>query len=71
MGRGVELNEVQRGDYLGVKLSGAYGPTASPVLFLNHGYPTEVLVANGIPRLIRERDSLVDLLRKQYLYTFH
>lgn len=71
LGRAVELTEVQRGDLLGVKSSGAYGPTASPVLFLGHGYPAEILIAHGTANLIRERDTLVDLLRKQYLYTFH
>ncbi|MCE0446863.1 diaminopimelate decarboxylase [Streptomyces tricolor] len=40
----VPLPEVVPGDLLGVERSGAYGPTASPGLFLSHGFPAEVLV---------------------------
>jgi diaminopimelate decarboxylase len=47
--------------------SGAYGPTASPVLFLSHGYPAEVLVHNGHAHLVREPDRPADLLRRQHL----
>ncbi|MER6362235.1 type III PLP-dependent enzyme [Kitasatospora sp. NPDC001527] len=63
----VELPEVAPGDLLGVELSGAYGPTASPGLFLGHGYPAEVLVHRGEAHLVRERDTLDDLLGKQRL----
>ncbi|MFF1904251.1 type III PLP-dependent enzyme [Kitasatospora sp. NPDC058218] len=63
----VELPEVAPGDLLGVERSGAYGPTASPGLFLSHGYPAEVLVHRGTAHLVRERDTLADLLAKQRL----
>jgi len=52
---------------IGVTRSGAYGPTASPVLFLSHGYPAEVLVLDGTAHLVRRRDTVDDLLGKQYL----
>ncbi|MQY14768.1 L-glutamyl-[BtrI acyl-carrier protein] decarboxylase [Streptomyces sp. RB5] len=53
------------GDLIGVTRSGAYGPTASPVLFLSHGYPAEVLVRDGRAHLVRRRDTVDDLLDRQ------
>jgi diaminopimelate decarboxylase len=63
----VALPEVRPGDLLGVERSGAYGPTASPGLFLSHGFPAEVLVLAGTPHLVRRRDTVDDLLGKQEL----
>ncbi|WFB86098.1 MULTISPECIES: diaminopimelate decarboxylase [Streptomyces] len=62
------LPDLREGDLLGVERSGAYGPSASPVLFLGHGHPAEVLVDEGRAHLIREPDTADDLLRKQRLY---
>jgi len=56
------------GDLIAVQRSGAYGPSASPGLFLSHGYPAEVLVSGGQPCLVRRRDEPEDLLRPQYLH---
>jgi diaminopimelate decarboxylase len=67
IGKNVELPEVRPGDLLGVERSGAYGPTASPILFLGHGFPAEVLVLGGEPHLVRRRDTVADLLSKQLL----
>lgn len=67
LGKKVALPPLRAGDLLGVLRSGAYGPTASPVLFLSHGYPAEVLVHNGQAHLVREADDPSDLLRKQHL----
>lgn len=50
--------------------SGAYGPTASPVHFLSHGYPAEVLVHRGRARLIRSRDDAEEMLARQILHDF-
>ncbi|WP_016906442.1 alanine racemase [Streptomyces xiaopingdaonensis] len=61
------LPEVRPGDLLGVERSGAYGPSASPGLFLSHGFPAEVLVHDGRAHLVRERDSTEDMLAKQRL----
>jgi diaminopimelate decarboxylase len=61
------LPEIQPGDLIGVERSGAYGPSASPVLFLSHGHPAEVLVRDGVAHLIRHRDTVEDLLRPQHL----
>lgn len=64
------LPEVAPGDLLGVERSGAYGPTASPGLFLSHGYPAEILVHQGRARLVRERDTPEDLIARQHLIEF-
>jgi diaminopimelate decarboxylase len=66
----VALPEVRPGDLLGVDRSGAYGPTASPGLFLSHGFPAEVMVHRGRALLVRERDTTADLLAKQRLVDF-
>lgn len=65
--RQVPLPEVRPGDLIAVERSGAYGPTASPVLFLGHGFPAEVLVLDGTAHLVRSRDTVDDLLRQQHL----
>lgn len=67
IGKKVELPPVRPGDLIGVLRSGAYGPSASPVLFLSHGHPAEVLVHNGRAHLVRDRDDTDDLLRHQHL----
>ena len=67
LGRNVALPALRPGDLIGVRQSGAYGPTASPGLFLSHGYPAEVLVHEGRAYLVRDRDEPADLLAKQHL----
>jgi diaminopimelate decarboxylase len=62
-----ELPEVRPGDLLGIERSGAYGASASPGLFLSHGFPAEVLVLDGEAHLVRRRDTVEDLLGKQHL----
>ncbi|MDQ7808798.1 type III PLP-dependent enzyme [Amycolatopsis sp. A133] len=64
------LPSVRAGDLIGVTRSGAYGPTASPVLFLSHGYPAEVIVHGGRDYRVSERDEPADLLRRQHLHEF-
>lgn len=67
IGKKVDLPDVRPGDLLGVDRSGAYGPTASPGLFLSHGFPAEVLTYGGQAHLVRVRDSTEDLLARQRL----
>ncbi|OXM65200.1 type III PLP-dependent enzyme [Amycolatopsis vastitatis] len=69
LGKNVALPPVRVGDLVGVRRSGAYGPTASPTLFLGHGCPAEVLVHNGQSYLVRERDRPEDLLARQHLHS--
>ncbi len=63
----VNLPEANVGDWVLVHHSGAYGPTASPVLFLSHGYPAEALIISEEAYLIRRPDVAGDLLGKQIL----
>ncbi|MEN8656322.1 type III PLP-dependent enzyme [Streptomyces sp. 21So2-11] len=70
IGKRVALPPVAAGDLIGVELSGAYGPSASPGLFLSHGFPAEVMVHNGTAHLVRRRDTIEDLLDKQQLIVF-
>jgi diaminopimelate decarboxylase len=63
------LPPLRPGDLIGVLRSGAYGPTASPGLFLSHGFPAEVLVMDGQAHVVRVRDEVDDLLRSQRLVT--
>lgn len=46
IGRGVRLRGVRPGSLIAVACSGAYGPTASPLHFLSHRPPREILVEN-------------------------
>lgn len=66
--KGIKLPDLRPGDLIGVLNSGAYGPSASPGLFLSHGFPAEVMVAGGKPYLVRSRDTPEDLLRPQHLH---
>ncbi|MFI6743403.1 type III PLP-dependent enzyme [Nonomuraea sp. NPDC050451] len=70
LGRNVMLPKPRVGDVLGIFQSGAYGLSASPGLFISHGFPAEVLVHEGKSYLIRERDEPDDLLRKQRHHNF-
>jgi diaminopimelate decarboxylase len=63
LGRGVELPPVQAGDLIGVLQSGAYARSASPMGFLSHPSPPEILVSDGKHRVIRHRGTVEDFLR--------
>jgi diaminopimelate decarboxylase len=63
-----QLPPLEPGDLLGILCSGAYGPSASPGLFLSHGFPAEVLIVDGTAHLVRRRDEPEDLMKPQYLY---
>ena len=71
IGKAVELpGDLRPGDIVGVERSGAYGLTASPVQFLSHGSPAEVLVHEGRVLLIRSRDDADSLLAAQIRHDF-
>lgn len=53
------------GDLLAFYQAGAYGLTASPTMFLGHGAAAEVLFANGSLSIIRERQTIDDILAGQ------
>lgn len=70
IGKSVMLPKTKTGDLIGILNSGAYGPSASPILFLSHGFPAEVLYYQGNYRLIRSRDTVDSMLKNQILYEF-
>jgi diaminopimelate decarboxylase len=51
------------GDLVAVRNAGAYGLTASPVDFLSHLPPPEVIVWQGAAHLIRRRPDVSDITR--------
>jgi len=53
LARGAVLPKAEIGDLVGIFQSGAYGFTASPVGFLSHPAPAEILVDSGASELIR------------------
>lgn len=67
VGKNIELSRVKTGDLIGVLQSGAYGPSASPGLFLSHGFPAEVMIHNSECYLIRRRDNTEDIVGKQIM----
>ena len=62
LGRKAEIAPAQPGDLVAVLQSGAYGLTASPVGFLSHPMPAEVLVDGGRAEIIRRRGTFLDPL---------
>jgi len=64
LGADRELNEVREGDLLVLKNAGAYG-YAMASNYNSRLRPAEVLVLNGRAHLVRQRDTLDDLLRGQ------
>jgi diaminopimelate decarboxylase len=67
LGRAVRLPPVEEGDLVGILASGAYGMTASPLEFLSHSWPSEVLVYQGTDYLIRRPPDLDEILKYQPL----
>lgn len=47
LARGCLLPRVEEGDLIAVHNSGSYGLTASPILFISHVLPSEVLIESG------------------------
>ncbi|HYR83105.1 MAG TPA: type III PLP-dependent enzyme [Terriglobia bacterium] len=63
LGRKVNLPSADVGDLVGIFQSGAYARSASPLVFLSHNTPAEVLVDQGDDFLIRSRGCTEDLMR--------
>jgi diaminopimelate decarboxylase len=64
LGSDRKLNEVREGDILAIKNAGAYGYSMAST-YNSRFRPAEVLLYNGKAQLIRERDTLEDILRGQ------
>lgn len=65
LARNLPCAELTGGALVALDCAGAYGPSASPVGFIGHGHPAEVLVVADQAHLVRQRDSPADLLRLQ------
>jgi diaminopimelate decarboxylase len=61
LARDVSMPRLEAGDWIGVFQSGAYARTASPLGFLSYPSPTEVLINDGNPKVIRRRGTNTDL----------
>ena len=70
LARNIDLPTIKVGDLLAVAASGAYGPTASPVLFHSQGYPAEVLVEGSQAYLVRKRDYAEDIISRHVFVDF-
>jgi diaminopimelate decarboxylase len=64
-GKDLELPALEVGAVLAVLNTGAYGLSFSPLLFLGHPSPAEVLVEDGVARIVRARGTPEDCLRGQ------
>lgn len=58
------LNEVREGDIIAIKNAGAYGFSMASN-YNSRFKPAEVMIIHGKAKLIRKRDTLVDLLKNQ------
>jgi diaminopimelate decarboxylase len=58
------LSEVREGDILAIRNCGAYGFSMSNN-YNSRFKPAEVMIINGVPKLIRKGESMDDLLRNQ------
>jgi diaminopimelate decarboxylase len=64
-GEQLPLPPLAQGDLVAVLHAGAYGLSYSPHGFLSHPLPAEVLVQDGVPRLVRKRGEYGDVLAGQ------
>ncbi|PYG86987.1 diaminopimelate decarboxylase [Ruminiclostridium sufflavum DSM 19573] len=65
VGQRVKLPAVNTGDIIAVDKSGAYGLTQSPLAFLSHPSPAEVIQFGDEAFLLRERGKKEDLIKGQ------
>lgn len=65
VGQKVMLPKAKTGDILCVDKSGAYGLTNSPILFLSHELPAEIISFENSISILRERGKKEDFLNRQ------
>lgn len=66
IGQKVAVNaDIAQGDLVVVEQSGAYGYTYSPCRFLSHEQPMELMADGDATYVIRERESVEDLVKCQ------
>lgn len=61
LARSIDVPRVRIGDLIAVLHSGAYARSASPLGFLSHPSPPEIMVTDGTAREIRRRGSTEDI----------
>lgn len=66
LGSKVHLPCVTAGDLLEIKKVGAYGLTYSPLLFISHAIPAEVLIKGNYYYVIRTGSGMDDLFKYQH-----
>ncbi len=66
LGRNLELPKVEVGDIIGIFQSGAYARSASPLNFLSHVSPAEVLVNGSDLSVIRSRGTLEEVAQSSF-----
>jgi len=60
MGKAVSVEKPREGDLIAFFNSGSYAFTSSPLLFLGHDTPVELLLSDDVLRVIRNRRKLTD-----------
>lgn len=65
LGQKLSLPQASVGDVVVIEKSGAYGLTDSPVLFLSHPMPTEILSFDNEMFVLRERGKFTDFITNQ------
>ena len=61
MGRDISVELPREGDFIAFFNSGSYGFTSSPLFFLGHQTPVELLITGDQVKIIRNRKRLTDL----------
>ncbi|MBH0357134.1 diaminopimelate decarboxylase [Bacillus toyonensis] len=68
--RNIVVERVEKDDLVCIEKSGAYGLTYSPVLFLSHEIPSEVLCFKNEHYVIREKFNKGDFIKNQKLINY-
>jgi diaminopimelate decarboxylase len=55
LGRAVKFKELSVGDVIGIHCSGAYGLSASPINFISHDLPNELIVEESSGEILIEK----------------
>ena len=60
MGKDVNVQSPKIGDAIAFLNSGSYGYTSSPLLFLGHETPLEIIAHEDKIKVVRQRRKLID-----------
>lgn len=65
IGQNIIINKAEINDIIIIDKAGAYGLTYSPILFLSHNSPREIIVDGDKEYILREKSSFEDLVKNQ------